>query len=232
MIEGRESAHSQRTGELQHPAHAGAGRGHRCPRPRGRHLRHHGVGRAGRRTDSGSAVRDTLDAFGDGAALREADGLEARQDARGEGGKVVGTGTLQLKVLPFRLVEPADRGYTFGVFYGGMPSSGAEFRQFKQHGIDAVQWFWNHWFGVEFKNEDGKLKLDLREMDARFAGAYEGRNERPAHLLRTSVRWSGVRAGGHDTRVSYGLASGWDGGRYWTRTSDLYNVSVALYRLS
>ena len=85
----------------------------------------------------------------------------------GEGGKLLRKATLQLQVLPFAIVEPGDAGYTFGVFYGGMASSEAEFRQLKSHGLDAIQWFWpRHWSGVEFKNVDGKLKLNLDGMDA------------------------------------------------------------------
>jgi hypothetical protein len=85
----------------------------------------------------------------------------------GEGGKVVAKAMLQVNVLPFALMEPADCGYTYGVFYGGMASSEAEFRQLKAHGLDAIQCFWpRHWSGVEFKNVDGKLKLNFAGFDA------------------------------------------------------------------
>jgi len=86
----------------------------------------------------------------------------------GEGGKIVERRTLQVKVLPFEIIEPADAGYTFGVFSGGMPSSETEFRQLKTHGIDSIQWFMQHWCGIKFNNENGKLVLHFDEMDDAF----------------------------------------------------------------
>jgi hypothetical protein len=86
-----------------------------------------------------------------------------------EGGKSLGTAAVELSVLPFQLVDLADRGYVNGVFYGSLPKTEGQFRQLKEHGIDAIQWFYNHDWGTVFKNDGGKLKMTFDELDARVA---------------------------------------------------------------
>ena len=86
------------------------------------------------------------------------------------GGKVLGKATLNLTVHPFELVDPLDRGYTVGAFCGGADFSEAEFHEMKSHGIESIQWFWHHFFGTKFQDDNGKLKLSFDELDRSIDG--------------------------------------------------------------
>jgi len=84
------------------------------------------------------------------------------------GGKVLGTTALNLKVLPFELVDAWEHGYSFGAFWGGYhfpyDCSVAEFRQLKEHGIEAGHCFWSA-RGAKFENDNGQLKANYDELD-------------------------------------------------------------------
>jgi len=71
---------------------------------------------------------------------------------------------LLVTVLPFRLADPAARGYTFGAFCAGANFSEAQFRQMKEHGIEAILWFWGH-YGLDVINDNGKLRMDFTDLD-------------------------------------------------------------------
>ena len=70
-----------------------------------------------------------------------------------------------MTVLPFTLPKPAERNYTFGAFCAGAAFSETQFRQMKEHGIESILFFWGH-YGLNVLNEDGKLRLDLANLDA------------------------------------------------------------------
>jgi len=74
------------------------------------------------------------------------------------------TRKVPVSVLPVRLVEPAERGYTFGAFCAGAAFNEAQFRQMKEHGIEAILWFWGH-YGLNVINDNGKLRMDFSELD-------------------------------------------------------------------
>jgi transposase len=120
-IEGRENAHPQRIGELQHPADAGGSRGDLRQRPRGR-----GVRVDGSRRSSGRAVglvlrNHAVHAFGHGARLREADDLPALQNARRDELLATPWANANAKRLVKRLRRYRDALFTF-LDHPGVPS--------------------------------------------------------------------------------------------------------------
>jgi hypothetical protein len=72
--------------------------------------------------------------------------------------------SLRVTVLPVKLPSPAERNYTFGAFCAGADFSELQFRQMREHGIEAILFFWGH-YGLKVLNEDGKLRLDLADLD-------------------------------------------------------------------
>jgi len=80
---------------------------------------------------------------------------------------------IRLRVLPFKLADPWERGYVFGAFCGGANFSEAQYREMKQHGLETILWFWGH-YGLDIRNEGGKLRVDFADLDrtvARFQKA-------------------------------------------------------------
>ena len=97
--------------------------------------------------------------------------------AEGADGKALATATLQVKVFPFVLADAWGRGYSFGAFWGGYhfpyDCSVTEFRQMKEHGIEAGHCFWSA-RGAKFENVNGKLKVNLDALDPWVANMQAG----------------------------------------------------------
>jgi hypothetical protein len=95
----------------------------------------------------------------------------------GDAGKAVAGTSLSLKVLPFELADPWARGHYFGAFWGGYhfpyDCSVEEFRQLREHGIDAGHCFWSG-RGAKFENVNGELKVNLDALDSWVARMQEG----------------------------------------------------------
>ena len=72
---------------------------------------------------------------------------------------------IRLNVLPFKLADPWERHYTFGVFCGGADFSEAQYREMKAHGLEAILWFWGH-YGLDVRNEGGTLRMGFADLDA------------------------------------------------------------------
>ena len=72
---------------------------------------------------------------------------------------------INLRVLPFKLADPWQRKYVFGVFCAGANFNEAQYAQMKAHGLEAILWFWGH-YGMKIKNVKGTLRLDFTDLDA------------------------------------------------------------------
>ena len=75
------------------------------------------------------------------------------------------TDNLRVTVLPIRLPDPLEHGYTFGVFCSGGNFNEQQFRQMKRRGLEAILFFWPGGFDIGISNRDGQLVLDLSSMD-------------------------------------------------------------------
>jgi hypothetical protein len=72
-----------------------------------------------------------------------------------------------LRVFPFDLVDPWEKGYVFGAFCAGADFNTMQYRQMKAHGIEGIQWFWGH-YGLSFRrviNDNGTLRMDFSPLD-------------------------------------------------------------------
>jgi hypothetical protein len=113
----------------------------------------------------------------------------------GQAGRAAGAElTVCLRVLPFGLVDPWQRRYTFGAFCAGANFSEAQYAGMKAHGIEAILWFWGH-YGLDVRNESGKLRMGFAELDQTV------RRFQKAHLRGPIVLALGNDSCGHFERA-------------------------------
>jgi hypothetical protein len=72
-------------------------------------------------------------------------------------GDIEQTLKISCRVLPFEL---QDTPVLSGVFMGGTDIPESYYRDMKEHGLDAIQFFWGG-TGIKVNNEDGRIELDF-----------------------------------------------------------------------